>query len=406
MRIYLDYAATTPVDESVKKVMEPFLSGLFGNAGSLHVYGQEASSALDLSREKVANLIGAGFREIIFTGSATEANNLAIRGAVKKAGSKHGLSKPKIIISAIEHESVLETARDLARESGAEIAILQVDKEGFVNPNELEKLLDKNTVLVSVMYANNEVGSVEPIKEIAAAIKKFKNETGVYPLLHTDAVQAFQYLPCNVADLGVDLMTISSHKIYGPKGVGALYVKNISAGIDPIITGGGQEFGLRSGTENIAGIVGFASAAEIAAGIREKENERVERLRNLFYEKIKSSLREAELNGPNLSSPGRLPNNLNIYFPRSKADELLIACSTQGIAVSAGSACQSRSSAPSHVLRAMYGNDERAIGSLRITFGRGTTGKEIDTATGTIIKIIGEKSNPSTRFAISGQTRT
>lgn len=388
MRIYLDYAATTPVDERVKKAMEPFLSDSFGNAGSLHVYGQEASAALDLSREKITKILGAEFGEVVFTGSATEANNLAIRGAVKKARSKHGITKPKIIVSSIEHESVLETARDLNRENEAEIVVLPVNEEGIIDAKDIEKMLDANTVVVSIAYANNEVGSIQPIKEVAEVIKKFKGEGRVYPLLHIDAVQAFQYLPCVPSELGADLMTISSHKIYGPKGVGALYVKGRSAGIAPVITGGGQEFGLRSGTENIAGIVGFAEAAGITLDLKNRESKKAARLRDRFFKIIKSSVKEAELNGPGLTSVSRLPNNLNIYFHGRKAEDVLIACSTQGIAVSTGSACQGKSLFPSHVLLSMYRNKERARGSLRITLGRGTSDEEIDRAAETIIKIV------------------
>ncbi|MCL5016105.1 MAG: cysteine desulfurase [Patescibacteria group bacterium] len=387
MKIYLDYAATTPVDKRVSEAMSPFLSEKFGNAGSLHAYGQEASAALDLSREKLAGLINAEFREIVFTGSATEANNLAIRGAVKKARSKHAVTRPEIIVVGTEHESVLETARDLAREGEARVSIVSVNEEGLVDPREVAELLNENTVLVSVAYANNEVGSIQPIKEIGAAIREFKGAGRVYPLFHTDAVQAFQYLPCVPSELNADLMTISSHKIYGPKGVGMLYVKSKSAGIDPVITGGGQEFGLRSGTENILCIVGFASAAGIAVEVRDEEGERVRKLRDDFYRRIKASIPEVELNGPAFGDK-RLPNNLNIHFQGRESDELLTSCSINGLAVSSGSACQSRSPSPSHVLVSMYGDKKRAAESLRITLGRGTSKEEVDRAVETIIKII------------------
>lgn len=365
-----------------------YFSEKFGNPGSLHFSGQEASAALDVSREILAKIFGAEFREIIFTGSATESNNLALRGAVKKARSKHGIGKPRLLVSAIEHEAVLETARDLAREDEAELVVLPVTANGLVNPEDVRKNLTKNTVLVSVMYANNEVGSVQPIGEISRVISEFKGDDGVYPLFHTDAVQAFQYLTMKVGKLGVDLMTVSAHKIYGPKGVGALYVKNQSAGVDPIITGGGQEFGYRSGTENVAGIVGFAKAAEMTEAMKEKEGRRVGALRDRLYGKLKSSIEEIELNGLPLTSPDRLPNNLNIYFSDRSGEELLIACSLEGVAVSAGSACQSRSLEPSHVLLAMYGDRKRASASLRLTLGRGIKSGDIDTAAQAIIKVI------------------
>lgn len=438
-KIYLDYAATTPVDPAVLKAMQPYFSKKFGNPGSLHSFGQEASAVLDQSREVIAKSIGADFREIIFTSGATEANNLALRGAIEalkicfqktpsisparksRLGRLASLSSlrsepcplglrdtfsnkflaPKIIVSPVEHESILEVARDLEKKA-VEVLYVRVDKNGLVDLWQLEKELDERTILVSVMYANNEIGVVEPIEEIAKIIKEFREENNsIYPLFHTDATQAFQYIDIKPKEIGIDLMTVSSHKIYGPKGVGALYIdKKITKNfkLAPVLTGGGQEFGLRSGTENVAAIVGFAKAIELVSSLRlrrglpdsvvqagfgrqarELEDKRIRGLRDYFWREIKKVYPKAELNGPALTS-NRLPNNLNIYFPRKSAEDLLIKFDMAGIAVSAGSACSARSSKPSYVLEACGFPAERIKSSLRITLGRPTTEAEIDEA--------------------------
>ncbi len=390
----MDYAATAPLDREAEKAMQPYLAEKFGNASSLHAYGQEAVAALDRSRATVASALGADFREVVFTGSATEANNLALRGVVKKAYSKHGLRKPRIVVSAVEHESVIETARDLAREDEVELVILPVDSAGLVDPLSVKPYLNRETALISVMYANNEVGTIQPIKEIGRLVREFREKGSVYPLLHTDAVQAFQYLSCRTSELEVDLMTISSHKIYGPKGAGALYFRAQSAGLDPIITGGGQEFGMRSGTENIPGVVGLANAVAKTERLRIREAERVEKLRDYFYRRLSGEL-DISLNGPSLDSGARLPNNLNLCFPGQLAESLLVAFASSGLAVSTGSACQSRATTPSHVVLAMSGDRSRALSSLRLTLGRNSTKKEIDTAAETIIKIIKKRQRSS-----------
>ena len=385
-KIYLDYAATTPVDGEVFEAIKPFFSETYGNAGSLHSFGREAVTAVDSARSKVAEAIGAEFRDIIFTGSATEANNLALRGTLK---TKNYKLKPKIIVSAIEHESVLETARDLEKE-GVEVAVVPVGSGGVVDLKKLKSALDDRTALVSVMYANNEIGTIQPIAEISKIIKEFNHEI----LFHTDAVQAFQYLDCNVNALGVDFLTLSAHKIYGPKGVGALYIRTIGpigliGPIGPIVTGGGQEFGLRSGTENVPGIVGFAKAVGLVSDSRELENSRIRDLRGYFWRELKRVYPDAETNpsqvalgfalGQNLGQRGSLPNILNVYFPGHKAEDLLVKFDKAGIAVSAGSACQARAARPSHVLRALGLPEERARSSIRFSFGRFTTDFEIKT---------------------------
>ncbi len=459
-RVYFDYAASTPVDPRVEKAMRPYFLKKFGNAGSLHSFGQEASSAMDNGREIIAKAINADFREVVFTGSATEANNLALRGAIAELrGQIRGTTRtdfrvsqrevsvgqrPKLIVSAVEHESVLETARDLAasfkeaslaplgRESdGIEVVYLPVDRNGIVKLDALKSALDERTILVSVMYANNEIGVIQPIAEIAKIIKEFSstnNESGTnqrirkfethslfgdrYPLFHTDAVQAFQFLDCDVNRLGVDMMTLSAHKIYGPKGIGALYVRGSRVQgigyskknslhpnpytLTPVITGGNQEFGLRSGTENIPSIVGFAKAVELSVANREPEFQRIKRLKDYFWNEILKMYPRAEINGPDErkekrtknNAPTCLPNILNIYFPDHEAQYLLVKFDLAGIAVSAGSACSARSAQPSYVITSLGFPEKRAKQSIRFSFGRQTTQKDIDSALGVIRKLL------------------
>ncbi|MBI5401639.1 cysteine desulfurase [Candidatus Wolfebacteria bacterium] len=450
-RIYLDYAATTPVDPVVGKAMESYFSEKFGNPNSLHFFGQQARAGIDLAREKIAKLIGADFGEIIFTGSATEANNLALRGLVKflnnfeaigfrnqnifspaekisfpssrrlrpqseakpvgtagyssnQYASFKKISPLRIIVSAVEHESVLETARDLERE-GIEIIYLAVDKNGVVDLKKLKNYLNSRTILVSIMYANNEIGIIQSIKKISKIISEFKGDN-IYPLFHTDAVQAFQFLNCNVDDLGVDLMTLSAHKIYGPKGIGALYARQIANSkgqtvnklsaishlpLAPIVTGGEQEFGLRSGTENTAAIVGFAKAVELAEKNRDKETKRILALKNYFWKKLKKIYPKAQINGIiNYESKimNTLPNIINVHFPNFKAEDLVIKLDLNGIAVSSGSACASFSAKPSHVLEALGYKTDRIKSSLRFSFGKFTGKSEVNTALKIIKKVL------------------
>lgn len=417
--IYLDYAATTPMDSRVKAAMEPYFSEKFGNPGALYKIGQEASAAVFKARTKIAESIGADYKEIIFTGSATEANNLALRGIAKRIRNNElGIKEkkkniihnskfiiPRIIVSAIEHSSVLETCRDLAAE-GAEIIYIPVSREGIVDLEKLKAALNERTVLVSVMYANNEVGAIQPISKISEIVGNFRGQIAkrksqgindsrfaisAMPLLHTDAVQAFQYLNCNVNKLGVDMMTLSAHKIYGPKGIGALYIKNLEFSnqnlgtkkslysksyiLNPMITGGGQEWGLRSGTENVASIAGFAKAVELVSNSRELENKRISKLRDYLWAKIRKIDPKIKLNG---SAKQRLPNNLNIYFPKQKSGELLIKLDLLGVSVSAGAACSARTIQPSYVLGAMGFSRDRCAGSLRFSLGRPTKLEDIE----------------------------
>ena len=382
-RIYLDHAAATPADPEVMKAMEPYFSGQFANPGSVHAFGQQAIATIDRSREAIAAQIGAGFRDLVFTSSATEANNLVLRGAVAAFKKRYPKSvTPRVIVSSVEHESILETAHDLARE-GVAVHYVPVSAEGAVSLKNIKELLDEDTVLVSVIYAQNEIGAVEPVPEISRTIQEFRGKN-IFPLVHTDAAQAFQFLDCNVDGLGIDLMTLSSHKIYGPKGAGALYIKGGAAKNKILmaeITGGGQEFGMRSGTENVPAIVGFAKAAELITAGRERENKKIRSLTDTLWNGIKKIYPDAELNGKaalnDASENEHLPNILNVYFPGHHAEDLLTTWDLAGLAASSGSACRSRAVGPSYVIEAMGHSKERARSSIRFSLGRPTTKEEV-----------------------------
>jgi len=369
--IYLDYAATTPLDPAVLKAMLPYfgislpatrypLPANFGNPGSMHSFGQRASAAIFESRQTIAQALNCHYSDIIFTGSATEANNLVLKS----------FSDSQVITSSIEHDSVLKSAPKARRVS--------VSKSGLLDLSELEKNLKNNTELVSIIYANNETGTVQDIVSINQIIKKKNPGT----LLHIDAVQALQYLNCKPEELGVDMMTLSAHKIYGPKGVGLLYAnKKAREKLIPLITGGGQENGLRSGTENTAGIVGFARAVELVEKNRAQETIRMKILRDYLWAEIKKLFPKAQLNGPILATGyplpatcwARLPNILNFYTPELNAEEAIITLDLADIAISAGPACSARTLDPSHVLLAMGQSPQRAKNSLRISLGKFTT---------------------------------
>jgi cysteine desulfurase len=362
-RIYLDYAATTPVDKRVLKEMLPYFAEDFGNTMSLHSYGQEAKFALDQARQTMASMINAKPNEIIFTGSATESNNLAIKGVAMNMPK--GRFAYHIIISAIEHPCIMEAAKFLSR--GFEVTIVPVDKNGFVDPKEIEKAIRPETVLVSVMHASNEIGTIEPIAEIG----KICRERKVY--FHTDASQSFGKIPIDVKKMNIDLLTASSHKIYGPKGAGLLYVRE-GIRIVPLLHGGGQENGVRSSTVNLPAIVGFAKAAEICQKEMKTENARLTKLRNKLIKGI-LKIDEAKLNG---DPKNRLANNVNVSFPYIEGESLIIQLDMHGIACSTGSACSSIKLEPSYVLLAIGLKPAQAHGSLRISLGRFTTEKEID----------------------------
>jgi cysteine desulfurase len=386
----LDYAATTPVDPEVFAGMKPYFSVKFGNPSSLHSFGQEAIAAVDKSRERIANILGANFRDIIFTASATEANNMAIRGVVKQFKLLFPDRRPEVVISTIEHESIFDTCRDLERD-GVVVRYIPVDRDGIIDMKTLKKSVHSETTLVSVMYANNEIGSIQPVKEIANIVRQVRG-SNFFPLFHTDAVQAFQYLLCDAETIGADLMTLSAHKLYGPKGIGVLYLKQIydsrldkkdgaskitvrnATPLLPIVTGGGQEFGYRSGTENVPLIVGAALAVEKANAMREHESRRVGELRDFFLKMLRKIWRDARLNG---SETRRLPNNLNVWFPGWRAEDLLIQLDRHGIAASSGAACSMRSLKPSRVIQALGFSEKRAKESIRFTLGRQTTKMEV-----------------------------
>ena len=376
-KVYLDHAATTPLDPVVEEAMRPYFGEEFGNPSSIHTPGQHAQIAVDNARESLAQFLGAKWREIIFTGSATEADNMAVRGVVKAVHPKLAQGAvPHIVTSVIEHKAILEPCRELEKE-GVEVTYVPVNKEGIIDARGVENAIKKNTVLVSIMYVNNEIGTVQPIAEIAERIKRKKLELhnlekGI-PYFHTDAVQALQYLDCKVDNLGVDLMTISAHKVYGPKGIGALYLRKETP-IAPLVTGGGQEHNLRAGTENVPGIVGFARAVKIVAQIQNQEGKRLRDLQYYMIEEIKKRFPKFILQG---SREKRIPNNVNLRFHGISADSSLIALDQQGIYVSTGSACTVGAVEPSHVIMALGVSAEEARQTIRFSMGRSTTKDDI-----------------------------
>jgi len=362
-RIYMDHSATTPVAPEVMEAMLPYFSEKFGNASSMHSFGLEAKEALEESREKVAGLLGAKPEEIIFTSGGTESDNLALKGIARKnqKSGKH------IITTRVEHPAILECCRRLEKE-GFEVTYLPVTNEGLVEIATLESAIRSDTILISVMHANNEVGTIQPLEEIG----RLAAEKDIY--LHTDAVQSVGKIPTDVNKLGVDLLSLSAHKLYGPKGVGALYIRK-GTRLESIIQGGGHERGLRSGTENIAGIVGLARAADLAGETRTMEAERLTRLRDRLAELVLSKVKEAWING---TMKMRLPGNLNFGFKYVEGESLLLFLDSKGINVSTGSACSSHKLEPSHVLLSIGLKPEECHGSLRITLGRSNTMEEVD----------------------------
>ncbi|MEK7104120.1 MAG: cysteine desulfurase family protein [Patescibacteria group bacterium] len=382
-KIYLDNAATTMIDKKVFSVMEPYLKEDFGNASSLHWFGEKGYEAINKARNQAADFLGCNILEVFFTGSATISDNLAILGVIRKA-LRQAQGKPHIITSAIEHPAVLETIKHLEKIGEIEATYLPVGKEGVVRAEDVEKNLKENTVLVSIMYANNEIGTVQPIAEIGRLLQttNYKLKTKIY--FHTDAVQAANYLDCNVDKLGVDLLTLSGHKIYGPKGIGVLY-KRKGVEIEPIIFGGHQEKGIWPGTENTAGIVGVGEALKNVQRSTAYVQQ-VEKLRNKLLGGILNSITGTSLNG---SRENRLPNNANISFSAVEGESILMALNEKGVAVSTGSACASGSLEPSYVLMALGAGIERAHSSIRFSLGKYNTEKEIDYVLKVLPEIIG-----------------
>ena len=364
MRIYLDHNATTPPSDAVVQRMTATLRDEFGNPSSVHHFGQRAKAIIDEARSAVAGLIGADPGDVVFTGGGTEGDNLAIRGiaeALEPTGRKH------LIASAIEHEAVLNTLKALARR-GWKTTLLPVNETGIVSPDTLRLAMTDDTALVSVMHANNEIGTVQPIPELAAIARERR------ALFHTDAVQSAGKIPTNVKTLGVDLLSISAHKFYGPKGVGALWIRR-GVRLQPPLTGGKQERSRRAGTENVAGIAGMGVAAREAIAKMDSESGRLAALRDRLEDGILRSVTGTALNG--VRSP-RVPNTTNISFDRTEAESLLIALDLEGVAVSTGSACSSGTLEPSHVLKAMGFPPHRTQNSLRFSLGAGNTETEID----------------------------
>jgi cysteine desulfurase len=381
-RIYLDHNATTPVDPAVAEAMIVALRDEFGNPSSVHHFGQRAKSAIDEARTAVGALIGADASEVVFTSGGTESDNFAIRGAaeaLESGGRRH------LIATAIEHEAVLNTLKALARR-GWKTTLLPVDQSGIVSPDALREAITDETALVSVMHANNEIGTVQPVAELA----RIARERGA--LMHTDAVQTAAKIPVDVRALGVDLLTISAHKFYGPKGAGALWIRR-GVRLLPVMTGGRHERSRRAGTENVAGIIGMGVAASLARGKMSAEGARLGALRNRLEEGILRAVPGTAVNGAR--SP-RVPNTTNISFDRVEAESLLIALDLDGIAVSTGSACSSGTLEPSHVLKAMGFPAHRAQNSIRFSVGAANTEADVDRVVGVLPGIV-EKLRSLTR---------
>ncbi len=369
-QIYLDHAATTYLDLRVKKEMDLVLEKVYANPGSLHQYGLKAKELLGRCRTRVAEIIKADPSEIIFTSGGTESINLAIKGIAFSKGKGH------IITSKIEHPAGLRTCEYLEKK-GFSITYLEVDQDGLVNPKEVEKVIRKDTILISIMYANNEIGTIEPIAEIGAVAERHKIP------FHTDACQA-GFLDLDVKKLKIDLMTLNGGKIYGPKGSGILYVKK-GIKLEPLIHGGGQERGLRSGTENLANIVGFTKALELAQKEKEAENKRLVGLRDYFIQEVLKRIPKVFLNG---DPTKRLANNANISFLDVEGESVLLYLDHKGIMVSTGSACSSEKLEISHVLDAIGLKHDAAHGSIRFTLGKKTTKEELDYTVKELIPII------------------
>lgn len=389
-RIYMDYAATAPELLAVRRACKR-AGRLFGNPSSIHQDGAKAREALQTARKEVAGLIRALPDEIIFVGSGTESINLAIRGSVLAAGKKFSPLLPHVITTTIEHSAVIETCKALEREGLARVTYLAVEQDGRIDPKSFREALCSETVLVSVGYVNNEIGTIQPIKEIAKEIRYFKNQAAkteekkedqkIYPLLHTDACQAAAYLSMNAEQLGADLISWNGTKIGGPRGVGVLYKKR-TAPLCPVILGGGQEGGLRSGTENVSGIAGLACALEAAEKSKEAEGKRLKKIQEYFFSEIKKHFPEARINGSEIH---RVCNNVHVSFPRFASELLVIELDAKGVSASAGSACGSARDIGSPVLAALYGEeDQRFWGSIRFSFGRETEKKDVSR----VIKIL------------------
>ena len=374
--IYLDNAASTAVHPDVVKEMMPYFDVQYGNPSSIHQFGRKAKNAIQKARKQVAALVGAEPNEILFTSGGTESNNTILDGVLKSSGEP---DPEHIITSSIEHEAILQPCKEFEN-AGIKITYLPVDEHGIVDPDDITNSISPHTVLVSIMFANNEVGTIQPIKEISKICNKYQIP------LHTDAVQAIGKIPINVKELGVDALSISSHKINGPKGVGALFIKK-GLTIAPEILGGGQENGMRSGTENVASIVGFGKACEIAKERLVENSSHFKKLHSSMLERITKEISHVKLNG---HTEKRIFNNLHLTFLGVNGEDLIIKLDEHNIAASTGSACSVHTQKASHVLKAMGFNHEQITGSLRISFGYMNTLYEVKQTVEVLKKVIAE----------------
>jgi cysteine desulfurase len=365
-QIYLDYAATTPVDARVLDAMLPYFSISFGNPSSVHRYGQQAEAAVESAREAVASVLNCRAAEIVFTSCGSESDNLALRGAALAARAKTGANR--ILASKAEHHAVSKTAEQLEKHFGFEVKWLDADDHGMVQPETVERALDEKAALVSVMYANNEIGTINPIREIAEICHRHG------ALLHTDAVQAAAYLPVDVGTLGVDLLSLGGHKFYGPKGVGALYVRK-GTPLIPAQTGGGQEYSLRAGTQNVPYIIGFAEALRLTAGERAERSAHVKPLRDRIIGSVLEMIPDSRITG---HMESRLPNHASFAFKDVDGNLLLTLLDAAGFACSSGSACKTGNPEPSEVMDAIGLSHEWGLGSLRVTLGKDSNSKDVD----------------------------
>jgi cysteine desulfurase len=375
-RIFMDNASTTKVDPEVIDTMMPYFTKYYGNPSSIHGFGREARMAVDTARTHVSNLLGAKDEEIIFTAGGTESDNLAIKGVAYLNKDKRTTKGPHIITSTIEHPGVLETCRHLETQ-GFQVKYLPVDTDGLINPDDLRKSITKNTFLITIMFANNEIGTIQPIEEIG----KISHEHDI--IFHTDAVQAVAKLPIDVTKQHIDLLALSAHKLHGPKGIGALYIRN-GVKVQPIIHGGGHEKGVRSSTLNVPGIVGLGKACELAEKRMTKDIPNMKTLRDLLIKNI-LQIEESHLNG---HPEKRLVNNAHFRFTGIEGESLLLGLDEQGIATSTGSACSSQKLQASHVLLAIGLDPVQAHGSLRLSLGRENTKEEVTYVSKTIPQIV------------------
>ena len=383
-RIYLDHNATTPVHPEVLEAMLPYFNDKFGNPSSIHGFGREAKVALEEAREKVAKILGVSSSEVFFTAGGTESDNLAVKGTAfaNRNKGRH------IVTSKIEHHAILESCKFLEKE-GFTVTYLPVDSKGVVDPEDLRKAIQEDTILVSIMYVNNEMGSIQPLEVISPIVK----DKGVY--LHTDAVQAAGKIPIDLRKLNADMLSLSGHKINGPKGVGAVYIRK-GVRITPWSHGGHHERSRRAGTENIPGIVGFAKAAELAFGDLDDQNRHLKNLTETFYRKLVETVPDVILNG-DLNS--RAVNTLNLSFKGVEGESIILSLDLKGVAVASGSACTSGTLEPSHVLSAMGIAPEIAQGAIRFSFGRDNTMEDVEYVTGIIPEIVNRLRSMSPLYA-------